>query len=131
VSTTTIKLSTEELLQAVGQLSWGEFNDFLARATTARQPTPVLCLSARETELLLKINHGPPAVWRETYDQLAAKRRKTPLSAAEEDQLAKLIDQLEHYDAERLEWLTELAAIRQMPLRALMQSLGLAKAVYG
>jgi hypothetical protein len=130
VSTTTLKLSTDELLQAVGQLSSGEFNDFLARATAARQPRPVPCLSARETELLVKINQGPPPVWRETYDQLVEKRRKTPLSAAEEDQLAKLIDQLEHYDAQRLEWLTELAAIRQMPLRALMQSLGLAKPVY-
>src|SRR5436305_646458 len=61
------KPSTEQLLREAAQLSWEECNDFLRRLTAVRRPPKLPRLSKRESELLLKINAGPPP-WRKAYE---------------------------------------------------------------
>ena len=82
-------------------------------------------LSRRETTLLLKVNSGPPAEWHRQYKKLIEKRRSHGLSADEQRSLLRLIGKMERYDVKRMEWLTELANLRRLPLRALIKSLGL------
>jgi hypothetical protein len=118
--------STGQLIEAVAKLSWEEFQEFMRRVTSAQPPPPEAPrLSRRETALLLKINEGPPPEWHRTYMRLIEKRRAGRLAPAEEKQLLKLTDKMERYDVARMGWLTELAALRKMPLRALIKSLGL------
>jgi len=119
-------MSTRQLLRAVAQLSWEDFQEFIGRAVALHPvgPEPPR-LSRRETALLLKINAGPPPEWQRTYSALIEKRRTARLTAQEQRQLLKLVDKMERYDVKRMEWLTELAVLRKMPLRALMKSLGL------
>ena len=119
-------MSTRQLLRAVAQLSWEDFQEFIGRAVALHPagPEPPR-LSRRETALLLKINAGPPPEWQRTYSALIEKRRTARLTAQEQRQLLKLVDKMERYDVKRMEWLTELAALRKTPLRALMKSLGL------
>ena len=68
-------MSTSQLLRAVAQLSWEDFQEFMSRAV-ALQPVPPEAprLSRRETALLLKINAGPPPEW-QPYTKLLEKRR--------------------------------------------------------
>ena len=120
------EMSTTKLLRAVAQLSWEDFQEFMSRAVALRPAPPeALRLTRRETALLTKINAGPPIEWQETYTKLLEKRRAGRLSAEEERHLLKLVDKLERFDVKRIEWLTELAALRKLPLRALIKSLGL------
>ena len=125
-------MSTSQLLRAVAQLSWEDFQEFMSRAV-ALQPVPPEAprLSRRETALLLKINAGPPPEWQSSYTKLLEKRRAGRVSAEEERQLLKLVDKMERYDVKRMEWLTELAALRKLPLRVLIKSLGLKTPEYG
>lgn len=119
-------ISTSQLLRAVAQLSWDDFHEFMSRAV-ALQPVPpeAVRLSRRETALLMKINAGPPPTWQATYSKLLEKRHAGRISAEEERQLLKTVEKMERYDVKRMEWLTELAAFRKVPLRVLIKSLGL------
>jgi predicted transcriptional regulator len=56
---------------------------------------------------------------------LIEKRRAETISAKELRELKKLTDRIEKLDAERLELLIELAALRNVPLRKLIKQLGL------
>ncbi len=119
-------ISTSQLLRAVAQLSLKDFHEFMSRAV-ALQPVPPEAprLSRRETALLLKINAGPPLEWQMTYAKLLEKRRSGQVSAEEQRELLKTVDKMERYDVKRMEWLTELATLRKLPLRVLIKSLGL------
>jgi hypothetical protein len=119
-------MSTRQLLHAVAQLSWEEFQEFISRAVALQPAAPEPPrLSRRETALLLKINAGPPPEWQATYNELVEKGCKGKLTAEEQRQLLKLVEKMARYDVKRMEWLTELAALRKMPLRVLIKSLGL------
>src|SRR5690349_14542677 len=70
-------------------------------------------LSRVEADLLQKINQGlPPPVW-QRYHELIAKRRAETLLADEQAELIALSDRIEETNAQRLEFLVELARLRQ------------------
>ncbi len=78
-----------------------------------------------ETDLLRQILTPIPP---ETQSRLDALRRRLDerlLSPAEHDELSHLTQQIERWDADRLERLAELARRRQTPLRTLITELGL------
>jgi hypothetical protein len=82
-------------------------------------------LSADESALLQKINQGlPEALWQE-YQGLVAKRRSDTLTLDEQTRLIALSDGIEEAHAERMEHVAELAARRQVSLKALMDQLGI------
>jgi predicted transcriptional regulator len=121
----TIQIETEQLLNAALQLPPSELERFVAQLFTlkARQKAP--SLPEREAELLMKINRGLPTATQERLNKLIEKRRAETISAKELRELKKLTDRIEKLDAERLELLTELAALRNVPLRKLIKQLGL------
>jgi hypothetical protein len=61
-----------------------------------------------------------PGVWMPWW-----ARRSETLTAEEYDELLKLTAQIEKLDVERLEYLKELACIRQISLTALMKQLNI------
>src|SRR5438270_7246693 len=121
----TIQIDTEQLLQAALQMPREELEQFVARlfALKTRQETPGL--SERETELLMKTNQSLPSAMQERLNELIDKRQTGTISAKELRELKKLTDQIEAFDAERLKLLTELAHLRNIPLRKLIKQLGL------
>jgi hypothetical protein len=125
------QLSTDDLLQAVKQLNPSELEGFVWQiiAFHAHQKAP--CLSKEESELLIKINQGVPLDIQERYDELIAKRQSEALTPGEYDELLRLSDQVEKLDAERVEYLKELACIRQTSLTALMKALKIQTPAYG
>jgi hypothetical protein len=82
-------------------------------------------LKNREEVLVSKINKGfPPSFW-EQYGILIQKRDNNNLSDGEYAELLSFSDAIEAKDAERAEYLVELAQIHNIPVKSFIQSLGL------
>jgi hypothetical protein len=121
-------LNAEQLLDAALQLPPAEFEKFFAQLQKlqAKHSKPqVPRLSARESTLLRQINEGVPSQLQKRSAALRRKQLQTRLTRAEQRELEMLIQQMEQLDVERLQRLAELARIRNVSLRDLMQQLGL------
>ena len=123
------ELSIDKLIEAAGQLSQPELEQFVAQvlALQARRKAP--SLSQEETALLMRINSGLPAEVRRRYQELIDKRREERLTQNEYEELLRLTDTAEKRQAERLEAMVELARLRNVPLPELMQTLGIKQPV--
>ena len=117
------QLSTEELLKAVGQLPLPELEQFVAQVLVLQAQRRAPHLPQAESELLLKINEDLPAPMRARYDVLVGKRRAETLTSEEYEELLQLSDEVERLNTGRVEYLTELAQLRQVSLATLMDSL--------
>jgi hypothetical protein len=116
---------TDRILEEAKQLSLADLehlvSQLLALQAERRSHSPF----ADEAALLLKINSGMSAETRERYLELIEKRRAESLSPTEHEELLQLSDWSEELQAERLEALLELSRLRGVPLRELMDSLGI------
>lgn len=121
----TIQIETDELLKAALQLPQVELEQFVGRLLSlkARERAPVL--SEREAELLGKIYQGLPAGLQQRLNVLIKKRQASTITPDELQELIELTNQVELFDAARLELLSELAHLRNVPLRQLIKQLGL------
>lgn len=119
------ELSFDQLVNAVTRLPQAEFEKFVRTICGIRPLGEKHRLSPRESELLLRISQGIPPATQHRYDELIAKRDARILSSGEYDELLRLTDQVELLDAERVRCLTELARIRNRPLRLLIDELGI------
>jgi uncharacterized protein YnzC (UPF0291/DUF896 family) len=119
------QLSPDKLLQAVNQLSEPELEQFAIQVNSliARRKAP--WLPNRESELLLKINRGVPSDMQARHEELAAKRDEETLTPEEHAELLRLSHEIEMLEAKRVEYLAELAQLRQTSLTTLMQDLGI------
>jgi len=121
----TIQIEKEQLLDAMLQMPQRELEQFVAKAFSLKARERTSALSEREAELLFKINKGLPSATQRRLNELIDKRRADTISAKELRELKKLTDQIENSDAKRLGLLTELAHLRNVPLRKLIKRLGL------
>ena len=81
--------------------------------------------STEETALFLKINQGIPEALHRDYLALVALRDEDTIDEAQYDRLLELGDQIDELAAQRAEALVQLAEISQLPLRQLMNDLGI------
>ena len=125
------QLSTEELLKAVGQLSLPDLERFVGQVIVLQAQRKAPSLPQTEAELLLKINQGIPADIQHRYNELIAKRKAETLTPEEHSELLRLTEQVEKLEAQRVEYLAELARLRRTSLTALMASLGIRTPTYG
>jgi len=119
------ELSFDQIVNAVAQLSGAELEKLFAQLIPVRPLYEKNRLSDTESQLLMNINEGVPVNVQRRYDELIAKRNKRMLTEEEYGELLRLTDQVELLDAKRLEYLTELAQIRNKPLPLLMNELGI------
>jgi hypothetical protein len=114
-----------QLLHQVEQLGPGEFEQFVMR---------ILALNARrkpggapleESLLLKKINAEFPSKKMERFLLLDERRQQETLTAEEHKELLSLVRQLEKYDAQKLQWIGQLALLRKVPFDVLLKQLGL------
>ncbi len=118
-------LSMEELLNAIGQLSPPELENFVQSTLILRAQRQAPHMNHAETELLRKINQGLPISTQKRYATLIAKRRTETLTTEEYQELLQLTDDVENFEAQRVIYLTELAQLRQVTVDVLMQQLGI------
>ena len=87
-------------------------------------------LSREETRLLQQINQGlPPETWTR-YQTLKEKRDARTLTPEEYNELLALTNEVELWNVRRLELVLALAHLRQVPLRAMMDEMGLTPPPY-
>jgi hypothetical protein len=119
------QISALDLLQAVQQLTQPELEQFIEQVIQLRAQKIAFSLPTQESELLIKINQGFPEELQHLYQALIDKRDRETLIESEYQQLLELTDRVEKYQAQRLEYLTQLAQIRQVSLANLITQLGL------
>ena len=78
-----------------------------------------------ESELLEEINQGFPAEHWKRYGDLAVKRRAETLTAEEHAEMLAMIQVREEANVHRVECLAELAKLRQVSLKVLMDQMGI------
>ena len=120
----TIQIETDQLLEAALQMPRDELETFV-RLFTLKATQEAPSLSEREAEILMQINQGLPSAVQERLNELIDQRNARTISAKELRELKKLTNRVELLDAERLKLLTELAHLRGVPLRKLINQLGL------
>ena len=114
-----------QLLKAVEQMAPEDQDRFVDEVLALRAGRRVRRLSATESELLETVNKGLDAVDRRRYDALVAQREDADLSDDENAELLRLASELEALNVERMQALSSLAGLRQVPLRTMMQELGI------
>ncbi|OCQ91081.1 hypothetical protein BCD67_21910 [Oscillatoriales cyanobacterium USR001] len=119
------QISALDLLQAVEQLSQTELEQFVEKILQVKAQRIAPSLSINESELLIKINQDLPQELRHLYQTLIEKRNQEHLTEPEYQQLLELTEEVEKYQAQRLEYLTQLAQIRQLSLTNLIAQMGL------
>jgi len=124
------QLPTDELLRAVGQLSQPELERFVDQLLALRAQRRVPAVSQKEADLLHKINQGIPKTIQIRYDELIEKRQAETLTPEEHQEILGLTETIEGLETERLEYLTELAELRNVTLRHLMAQLGIRTPAY-
>jgi len=82
-------------------------------------------LPKEEAELLKKINAGLPVEIHQRYRTLRVKRQKETLTDVEYKELLSLTETIEDFDVQRLQWLIQLAKLRDITLNELTKQLGL------
>jgi hypothetical protein len=123
MTTVQIELPFDELLKAVEQLSLPDLERLTQQVVKLRAQRRTRVLPHSEAELLIKINASIPPNLQTRCDALIAKRQAETLTPDEHQELIHLTDQIGELNVRRLEYLTELARLRQTSLTALMEDL--------
>lgn len=120
-----IKLEVDELLQGLSDMdldSLEKFSEALNHIIARRKsPHP----SEKELELLDKVYQPFSSVAQQRYDELYQKLEEENISPEEYKALLELIEQAEKHNAEWLEALAGLAALRGVSVEELKQGLGI------
>lgn len=119
------EISRDALLEAVEQLSPPELDQFVAEVLQLRSRRGPGRLDATESALLTRINQGLSEGLEGRYNELIERRRAESLTSEEHRELLRLTAEAERIEGDRLAALAELARIRGIPLRALMDDLGI------
>ncbi len=119
------RVSPEQLLRAVDQMSPEELAAFTRQVIELRARREAALLSADESLLLERINRGQDTARRLRYEALLARRDDGTLTDDEHAELIALSDEREGLDADRIAAVAELARLRGVSLGAMVSALGL------
>ena len=125
MATIQVQASREELLQAIQQLDKTEFAGLVTEILSLRAQRAAPILSADETALLQRVNQHLTDADQRRRAQLLENLAAETLTAEEHTELIRLNDEAERLNAQRLEALVQMAALRQVSLRQVMQDSGL------
>jgi len=110
---------------AYNKLSYNLLDLIKADVINLRAQRLVHRLSQAEAQFIVKINQGLPAEVQKRYDELIDKRRDESLNSEEYSELLRLTDQIENLEAQRMQYLSELARYRKVSLTELMKNMGI------
>ncbi|WGV24266.1 STAS/SEC14 domain-containing protein [Halotia branconii] len=125
-----VQMSPQDLLKAVEQLSQADLEKFVSQVISLQAQRKAFNLPQLEAELLLKINQSIPSDTQNYYDELIAKREDETLNSKEYEELLNLTEYIEKMQAQRIEYLAELARLRGISLTALIDNLGIQTQLY-
>ncbi len=130
MNTLTVNPQFTTLFNTVTELSFPELDSLMLKIKQIRYKHFPTILPKDEAELLKKINAGLPIEIHQRYRKLRAKRQKESLTQSEYLELLSITETIEDFDTQRLQWLIELAKLRNITLNELTKQLGLKPRVY-
>ncbi|MEZ4591111.1 MAG: STAS/SEC14 domain-containing protein [Chloroflexota bacterium] len=116
-----------DFLDSLKQLGADELGEVAATAVRLRANQRGQVLAEQESMLLQQINKGLSAAEQARMDLLIEKRQAETVTEPELAELIALSDRVEEIQVERLSALIELAALRNVSLESLKESLTLPK----
>jgi hypothetical protein len=125
-----VQLSSADLIKAVEQLSHEDLEQFVSQVIMLQAQRKASNLQKSEAELLLKINQGVPFDIQNYYNDLIVKRENETLNLDEYHELLRLTEQIEKLQVQRIEYLAELARMRDKSLTELINDLGINTQIY-
>jgi len=124
------QVSLDALISGVEQLSTPDLESLANQVLAIRAKRRAPSLPRKEAELFQKINQGLPVEVQQRFSILTTKRRTKTLTPEEHQELLGLVDDIEQSDAKRVEYLAELAQLRNISIRVLMNQLGIRSPAY-
>ena len=114
-----------QIFQSLSSLGLPELDQVMKRLIGLRKQRLTTVLTENETDLLKKINSSIPVEIQSRYDHLLEKRNKETLTDFDYKELIELTNYTESLNVQRLEYLVELAKLRNIPLDELIEQLEL------
>ncbi len=118
------------IYQSLSMLNVIELDQVMQEVLILRRKKLPSVLTQNETELLKKINSGAPTVIQKRYDFLVKKRKNAILNDEEYQELLELTAYMENLGVKRLEYLLELAKLRNVSLDEIVEQLQLKPRLY-
>jgi len=118
------------IYQSLSILNVIELEQVMQEVLILRRKKLPTVLSQNETELLKKINTGAPSVIQKRYNFLVKKRNNETLNDVEYLELLELTAYMENLGVKRLEYLLELAKLRNSTLDEVVEQLQLKPRLY-
>ena len=122
-----VKASSSKILRELEALSFDALDKLMPKIEALRLKKHPQVLSSRETWLMNKVQSGPPARLVAEHRTLMERRDAGCLSAADRRRLPALVAQWDAHQAQHVQWLVELAALRKTTVPSLTRQLGLPK----
>lgn len=119
------RLEVEDILNGVSKLDTPDLEAFVEKVLALRAQRTVSGMPEEEAELLQKINRGLPANTANRLIFLNKKREETSLTNTELEELLAITEAIEQLNLERVQYLGVLANLKNVPVRELMQQLGI------
>jgi len=118
-----VQLSSEQLLKAVEQLTQPNLEQFLFQLVILHTHKKAACLLKNEAQLFLQ-THQDMIIDNNNYEKLIDKIEVEILTKEEYQALLYLGEQIDKLQAQRIEYMAELARIHGISLTKLMENLG-------
>ncbi len=118
------------IYQSLSILNVLELDQVMQEVIILRRKKLPSVLTHNETELLKKINSGAPTVIQKRYDFLVKKRKNETINDEEYQELLELTAYMENLGVKRLEYLLELAKLRNLSLDEIVEQLQLKPRLY-
>ena len=122
---TSHNITAEQIIAAIDTLSLAELEEVFNHALAVQAERKAPHLTAEQSELLARINHGIPQELNARRLLLREKREAGSISDVEYGELTALNDRAEQFHADRMAALVELATLRGVTLPALLSDLGI------
>ncbi|MBD2667448.1 hypothetical protein B6N60_02164 [Richelia sinica FACHB-800] len=120
-----VKISVEELFNAVEQMNQLDLEQFLSRVITLHAHRKATSLIQAEVDLFLKMHQGKVANSHSGYDKLLSRETMEILRSDEYKELLYLSEQIDKLQEHRVEYLSELARLHGISLTQLIETLGI------
>ncbi len=124
------KISLDEVLQSFSALDTNEVVQMMHEMGKMLAQRKSKGLLQRESELLKAINQSIASKLQIEYEALNLKLNEETINSQEYQQLLKIVEKMEHKKARKLEYMLELAQIRNVSLKELAAQLKLNSEAY-
>jgi len=119
------QVSFQDLLKGVEQLEIKDLEKFVEKILKIRARKIAPSLPKKESDLIKKINKPLPKNLQKRFEILNQKRIAEILTIKEQAELIEITTKFEALNVAQLKALADLSKIRQLPVRELMNHLGI------